>query len=300
MAYLKHKSPTPRIIHLVKRLFQNEKLHVKKIAEAYEVSARTIHRDLKQIHEIIPLNSINGEWQLAQESLDSFDPGLNHLLLSSFAHNLQIEAECLAKENLSTELVSFGIEYKNLPKQLGEKIATSILREVKASFVYEKADGSSERCVDPIKIYTENGRWYLIARDYKDDRVKYFNLSKIKRYQPLNEPNTLTEAMRKEADEMKSIWSSTNNEVIKVRLYIRPEIADYIRDIHLHKSQVIFDEHHDGGLEVHYEITHMLELLPQIKYWLPRIHVLEPKWLWEELMRDLEMYRDSDERIQHS
>jgi len=61
-----------------------------------------------------------------------------------------------------------------------------------------------------------------------------------------------------------------------------------------YKVTQITDEYHDGGLEVHCTITYKLELLPQSKYWLPQIHVFEPKWLWEELMRDLEIYNKEE------
>ena len=72
--------------------------------------------------------------------------------------------------------------------------------------------------------------------------------------------------MRDEADEMKSIWSSTGEKEVLVKLYVQADIAAYIKDIKLHKSQTIEDKHHDGGLEVHCTITHKLELLPQVKY----------------------------------
>lgn len=123
-------------------------------------------------------------------------------------------------------------------------------------------------------------------------------LSKIKHFKHLKgQASTLTQKMIDNADDMKSIWSSMGEKTTLVKLYVKPEIAHYIRDIKLHKSQIIADEHYDGGLEVHCTITHKLELLPQIKYWLPRVHVLEPKWFWEDLMSDLKIYDDEDGRV---
>ncbi|MDD3591929.1 MAG: WYL domain-containing protein [Sulfurovum sp.] len=292
--YQKQKTPIPRILDIVRRLYAGEKLSAGIVSVEYGVSSRTIHRDMLKITQSIPLENRNGIWSLERSVLSRGEDDLNHILLSSFARNLEIEVECLERSNLSSEKISFAIEYKNLPKKLGEALAASLVNDEKCGFVYLKSEGSSERVVDPIKIYTENGRWYLIARDYKDDGIKYFNLEKIRDFRRVKEKQTLTPEMIAQADSMKSIWSSTGKESFRVVLYVRPEIAEYIKDIKLHKSQTIEDEHYDGGLEVHCEITHKLEILPQIKYWLPRVHIIEPKWLRDELMEDLEVYRQEE------
>lgn len=298
MPYLKQKTPTKRILSLVKRLYALEKIQSSTFSLEYEVSTRTIHRDMLKISETIPLINDFGTWRLDVKALGKKDTSLHNALLSSFAQNMEIEIACIEKSNATKENIAFAIEYKYLPKKLGEQIIKCIEEEEKCLFTYEKDNETSQREVDPIKIYTENGLWYVIARDCKDDKVKYFNLSKIKYFKQLKGQGCmLTQKMIDDADNMKSIWSSMGEKATLVRLYVKPEIAHYIRDIRLHKSQTIADEHHDGGLEVHCTITHKLELLPHIKYWLPRVHVLEPKWLWEELMSDLEIYSDEDDKF---
>ncbi len=298
MAYVKQKIPTNRILQIVKRLYAMESLQSKELSKEYDVSSRTIHRDMLKISEVISLKNDLGIWQLDTEQLSKHNNHFHQALLSSFAHNLEIEVECLEKSNISKENIAFAIEYKHLPKKLGEQIIKCIEVEEKCLFTYVKDKETSQREVDPIKIYTENGLWYIIAKDYKDDKVKYFNLNKIKHFKHLKGQGCmLTQKMIDNADNMKSIWSSMGEKATLVRLYVKPEIAHYIRDIKLHKSQIIVDEHHDGGLEVHCTITNKLELLPQIKYWLPRIHILEPIWFHDELMVDLEIYGNEDNRF---
>jgi predicted DNA-binding transcriptional regulator YafY len=275
-----------------------EKLESKALSCDYDVSSRTIYRDMQKISEILPIRSDSGIWQLDIENTFDGSNDFHQTLLGSFARNLEIDIKCFEKSNISKENVAYAIEYKHLPKNLGEQILHCIQSEEQCTFSYIKDRSITQRKIDPIKIYTENSRWYVIARDYKDDKVKYFNLAKIKNFKHLKgQPSTLTHNMIEEADKMKSIWSSTGEEEMTVKLYVKPEISQYIKDIKLHKSQILFDEHHDGGLEVHCMITHKLELLPQIKYWLPRIHIIEPKWLREELINDLEFYRDENNRF---
>lgn len=296
MAHQKHKTPVPRILDIVRRLYALEKLRSTDLAAGYGNSRRTIHRDMLLIAQTLPLKNEAGVWELDTIKHHS---RFQQTLLQAFARNIEIEAECLERINITRELVSFAIEYKRLPKKLGESLSQVISDAEKCRFEYVKPERTTTRTVDPIKIYTENGRWYVIARDYSDNKVKYFNLEKIKNFISLkDERQTLTPQMIAEADAMKSIWSSAGAQEVTVKLYVRPEIATYIRDIKLHKSQIIYDEHYDGGMEVHCTITHKLEILPQIKYWLPRVHILEPKWLWEELKKDLEIYQHEDQKMQ--
>ncbi len=297
MAHKKHKSPIPRILDIVSRLYAGERVRAVDLAEQYGKDRRTVHRDLLLIDQTIPLKNSNGVWELDHSAQSGIHGHFQQLLLNAFARNIEIEADCLERSNLSRELISFAIDYKRLPKKLGEKLAQCIAEDTQCSFDYVKPEGTATRSVDPIKMYTENGRGYIIARDYKDDKVKYFNLEKIKNLTTLEDKQSLTPQMLAEADAMKSIWSSSGSESFTVKLYIQPQIVPYIRDIPLHKSQVIHDEHYDGGLEVHCTVTHKLELLPQIKYWLPGVHILEPEWLWEELMRDIKIYRVEDKKM---
>ena len=297
MPYLKQKTPTKRILSIVRRLYAMEKLRSSTIADEYAVSVRTIHRDMTRISETIPLVHDFGIWSLDIAALGDEDTYFQKAMLSSFAQNAQIDIACLERSDTSGENITFAIEYSHLPKELGEDIMRAIRLEKRCTFRYTKKEGTTQRVTDPIKVYTENGRWYLIARDYRDDRVKNFNLQKIKQFKITKHNTTLTPAMQAEADHIKSIWSSSGREEVLVRLYVEPSVAHYIKDIKLHKSQTIYDEHHDGGLEVHCTITHKLEILPQIKYWLPRVYVLEPKWLHDEIMGDLEIYSHESDRL---
>ncbi len=292
MPYQKQEQQIFRQFRIIKRLYAFEELQGSLVAKEYAVSSRTLLRDMRKISTIIPLINKNGIWLLDANALTATTTQLNQTLLSSFAHNMQIELSCLDKTNLSKDKVSFAIEYSGLPKYLGEMIVQSLEKELCCSFRYVKPKESSQREVDPIKLYTENGLWYLIAKDHKDDRVKSFHLSKIEAFKQLDLPTSLTPDMLREADEMKSVWSSADKENYLVKLYIKPSIAHYFSEIKLHKTQGVSDRHHDGGLEVHCHITHKLELLPVIKSWLPHIYILEPAWLSEELMSDLEYYGD--------
>jgi predicted DNA-binding transcriptional regulator YafY len=295
MSYQNQTKQLYRILHLVKHFCTHDVLHVSKIAKTYNVSSRTLSRDMQKIAKIFPLENSHGKWRLNKGDFYTFTNNLNHILMSAFAKNIDIEIACFDKSNSSMHEVAFAIEYHKLPKVLGENIIDALHNEIQCSFTYVKSTkDTSQRVVDPIRLYTEKSRWYLIARDYKDDKVKTFLLSNIQKFKTTKENTTLTKAMLDEADNIKNVWSSGLGKKTLVKLYVKPEASLYVVDVKLHHTQEIIDRHYDGGLEVHCTITHKLEILPAIKSWLPHVYIIEPKWLWEDLMRDLEFYKDED------
>ena len=188
MQYQKQEQQTIRLLRIIKRLYASEELQGSLVAQEYGVSARTLLRDMKKIAAVIPLRSRHGKWSLDFYALDSPANHLDQTLLSSFAHNLQIDAACLEKSNLSKDRVSFAIEYNSLPMELGQKIVEALEKEVRCTFTYTNTRPANQREIDPVRLYTENGRWYLVSRDHKDDVIKKFNLSLMKDFEQTDIP----------------------------------------------------------------------------------------------------------------
>ncbi len=48
-------------------------------------------------------------------------------------------------------------------------------------------------------------------------------------------------------------------------------------------------------MEFSVTITHKMEILPIVKYWIPHLHVLEPEWIKDILVGDVdEFVKDKD------
>ena len=298
MAEFKSKIPIERILDIVKSLYASEELKVSTLSEKYNVCEKTIRRDLQKIKTTIPLVNKRGLYSLDTQKLHTSNNTFQQNLLSAFASNADLLLDCFDKTNLNDEKIAFAVEYNHLPKKLAKGVMECIEKECKAEFVYKKPESSSRRVVSPIKFYTERERWYLLAKDDKDGVVKTFYFGKIFEFKALKQVSvTLTKEDIEEANNKKSVWSDSRNAQYLVRVYVKPQVAEYFLDGKLHKSQVLHERHHDGGLEVHYTITHKMEILPKIKGYIPHLFVLEPKWLWEEIMRDLEYYKDEDYRV---
>ncbi len=297
MAHPKKVKKLQRILQLIKRLYTLETIRPSHDAKEYGVDPKTITRNLQEIATVIPLMNKRGVWSLDLKALTMNKNSLDLSLLQSFANTLHLDLSCFDLYAISQDTVKFAIEYKNLPKELGEAIIEAMQKRRSCSFNYVKTNERSNRFVDPIRLFTQQGEWYLIAHDHKDGRVKSFLLAKIEHFQVGKEEFTLPAAIEQEASNFNNVWRSSNAEEIKVKLYINAFAANYIKESKLHPTQEIVDEHYTGEIEVECTITHKLELLPAIKSWLPNIQILKPKWLREELIKDCKDFLKEAEEI---
>jgi len=298
--YLRHKIPIDRILGITKRLYAFEIINTKYASVEYEVSTRTIARDFKSIANIIPVKNNNGNYSLDTSQHNPLGDELNYHLVSSFASDMKIKASCIDKANSSKDIVLFAIKYEKLPKELGLKILNAIKRKRKISFDYKKSkDDIVNRIASPIKIFIDNhsGIWYLIAVNEKDNMVKTFTLSKIKNFKESNIVFSISDDAKKDVDKIKTVWHSSDKEPQNIRLYIEKEVAPYFKNIKLHHTQTIEKTDMDGGIEMSCKITNKMEILPTIKSWLPYIHILEPKWLKDEVLEAIKIYQDKSRNI---
>jgi len=44
-------------------------------------------------------------------------------------------------------------------------------------------------------------------------------------------------------------------------------------------------------MEVSIKITHEMEIIPIIKYWIPHLKILQPSFIDEKILKDIEAYR---------
>ncbi len=293
MSYKKHPQPIDRIVEIVKRLYAFERLKVSAVALEYGVSDKTIRRDLQKIAKHLPLLSWRGIYQLDKAELSKLQR-LPSELLHAFASNIGLQIECLGGSQSSIPLISFAIAYNGISKEVAEEIIKSIDSGNKCAFTYtNNKNERKERSVSPIRLYTERGKWYLIAKDDLRGDIRTFDFLKIRNFRVLSdEKAVLSESEIKEAAKRSSVWASSNNLPFEVKLYAKEYARRYLDEVPLHRSQTLEEIHSDGGAIYTYTITHPMELLPEIKTWIPHLFILSPATLKEQLHNDLHTYQN--------
>ncbi len=196
-------------------------------------------------------------------------------------------------------MISFAITYDGIDPSIAEPIIRSIEQGCQCAFDYTNNRGErSHRTVSPIRLRTEKGKWYLLARDSASGQVRTFDFLKIRTFSVLgNTPARLSPNDIREAAERSSVWASSDTDPYEVRLYVTPYARRYLDEVPLHRTQRLAELHTDGHAVYSCTITHPMEILPEIKNWIPHIHILSPDHLRQQLREDIESFLKEIEQM---
>jgi predicted DNA-binding transcriptional regulator YafY len=163
-----------------------------------------------------------------------------------------------------------------LIKQLQESIIS--FKQIKFQFK------NKYRSLEPYKITTFDGYWYLFGKDLNDNKLKTFYIKDIN--------NLIVEDIffeknlqaLKKLDSAINIWFEPNNDIFEARLLVKEDIAKYFKRRPLSKSQVILKENKDKSIEILLTATSKKELIYEVKKWQPNLLVIEPTNLVKEML----------------
>ncbi len=254
--------------------------------ENYEVSIRTFQRDLTEIASMynieIKYNRSQNVYEIAHDSNDE----RNDRLMESF--------ELFNALNLTSHYAHHLIPEKRKP--LGTENMYGLLHAIKSSvqisFVHEKywedEEEKTTRTVLPIALKEAQHRWYLIAQDKGDDKIKTFGLERISNLVISNQKATLKQVF--DVDQhFKHAFGIINEEDVAAQdvvLSFSISEAKYIKSLPLHHSQRIINETPDA-------VTFGLQLYPTYDFVMAllsfgtEVTVLEPESLRKEIKRKL-------------
>ena len=146
------------------------------------------------------------------------------------------------------------------------------------------------KTLEPYRIVSYDGIWYLVAKDEDDQKIKTFMLSRIK------EIDTIEDNYAVSHDRIKELIKNTHSawfvdgDSFDIVIKVYPNIAHYFKAKNFLQSQVIEEELKDGSLIVSFEVSHYEDADNIIKSWLPDIEVLEPLEYREKIKQELQEY----------
>lgn len=167
----------------------------------------------------------------------------------------------------------------------------AIRNNCEVSFLYEKyfEDKSRKRTVRPMAIKEAKHRWYVLARDIKDMKVKSFGLDRISRleiskrkFEPILDYNP-----EEEYKHSFGIIGGNGQRPKKVILSFSPIEAKFIKSLPLHHSQQIILENEDE-CRFQYLIHTTHDFIMEILARGSKVKVLEPKGLKSSIVKNLE------------
>lgn len=196
-----------RILGIIIYLFNHDKVSAKTLAEKYDVSVRTIQRDMVNIASCgIPIYSDNGknggysilstyklkntnikndEQQMIIKALETLSTSYTNHTLDSIIEKYN---SIIGKEGGQRIFWDFGVTKENQQVQNVNKTLEQAITEKKYnSFHYRNASGKeSDLTVEPLAIHYKWYAWYLFA--YRDEKEQYytFKVARMKDVEILN------------------------------------------------------------------------------------------------------------------
>ncbi len=232
-----------RLFEIVYILMQKKKVTAKELADKFEVSTRTIYRDIETLSRAnIPVYATKGK-EGGIELLEEYV--LNKTVLSEEEQNqilfalqgmrkVRGENERNVLEKLSAlfnkkindwikiDFSNWGTS--NLQEERFDMIKSAILNKKQIEFIYYNSNGNeTKRIAEPLQIWFKDKSWYLIAYCRMKQDYRIFKITRIK------EIKVLEEHFERELPQEKK-EEKYNFEVISLELEINKDMAYRVYD----------------------------------------------------------------------
>lgn len=302
-----------RLFQIVYLLMEKPQMTAKELADIFEVSERTIYRDIDKLAIAgIPIYTNQGkhggisilpeyvldkavltieEKNKIMESLNA----LNEVVLSGDNASMPKLRSFLGEEYqdwIEIEFSSWGNSEEDAA--IFEQIKNAILEHRYMEIIYSgNQEGLVERKIKPIKLCFKDQAWYLYAYCCLRADYRFFKLKRISKITVLDvrfEPETVGKVLPKVSNRY-----SDNLQTAQVTLEISQEMAfrayEELRDI------TVMD---NGKLLCRLEVTDIDWFISYVLSYGSHIRVLEPWEIKERVVQEIEkmknLYRGDYER----
>lgn len=249
---------------------------------SYVVSKRTFERDLQEISSLfgyeISYNRSLKKYRIENTEIDNASLRI-------------IEAFDLLNALNHSNSVSQHIYFEQRKPQGTEhmKILLSAISNKKlVGFKYQKFwdDETSERVVEPYALREFKNRWYLVAKDQKDNTIKTFGLDRMtnpaQKSKKFNFPDL--SVLKNKFNHCFGVITPDEGEPETIELSFTPFQAKYIKTMPLHHSQEIIEDNETHCL-IRLKLFNTVDLRMEILSYGKEVKVVNPKTLTNQIKK---------------
>jgi predicted DNA-binding transcriptional regulator YafY len=291
-----------RLIGILTKLANGEHPTVKELSCDYNVSTRTIQKDLNErLGYIYPIERDSQNryrfaygFNLKQTTLSEDEMVFLQLALSQFedVEDINKIRDTIYKKIIQKKFYSpYFIKQDDLEDlDIDSPFISQLESIIKNKERVRVTFSNTTKDLDIYKIAAFDGFWYIFAKDVATQKIQTYQLSHIQKITPTGKYHTTSEDYIKSVLERvhSAFFEDGNSFEVVVRVF--PEIAIYFKNKEFLQSQVVEEEKEDGSLIVRFEVSHDEDIDNIIKSWLPHIEVLKPQRYREKLLDELKEY----------
>jgi len=249
------------------------------------ISKRTFQRDIKEIDSLFGIEIVCDRSTNTYYIRENFsDEGKIRLLEA-------IEITSLIKSSNET----IGIVFLEKRKANGTEYFSEILCAIKEKYAIEisyqnflnNGGSNSIRIVFPVAIKESKNRWYLLAKDSKDDVVKSFSLDRISKLKPRDKMffSPIDFDVEKEYQHVFGILKASN-EIENVLISCTESQYRYLETLPLHPTQKLESQEKEKFI-ISLNIIPTYDFIMEILAMGKEVKVLKPKWLVADVKKKI-------------
>ena len=288
---MSHDKIATRLVQILVKLNNGERFTVEELSSEFNVTVRTIQRDLNERLSFIPIIKENNHYFMESYALGK----LNFKDIKNFAVISGIKSLYpMLDDGFISDILNIKLNNAYLIKNQGfenishrqdwfNRISAAIIKSSPIEFTYKE----KKRVVNPYKLINNQGVWYLLADE--NEQLKSFTFSKIKQFSWSNESKVFTpkKEFLDKISQNDTNWFS--QELIEVVLEINNTAKEYFfRKDTLPNKQIL--EQKENYFTVSTKVSYDDEILRVVKYWMPYIKIVSPLYLREKFNNILEDY----------
>ncbi|MBL0385129.1 YafY family transcriptional regulator [Tumebacillus sp. ITR2] len=306
---------TDRLLAIVLELQSREVVRAEDLATQFEISVRTIYRDIQALSEAgVPILGAPGTGYSLMDGY--FLPPVSFtveeavtLLIGTdfieqrFDDEYRVRGQAARRKIEALLSESVRKETSRLRKALrllepGKQVAASkerdsfktirraIVDKRKIRFHYSKkiADSTgnhhSDRIVAPYGLVLVEGAWMLVAHCDLRQEIRHFRLSRMTQLLDLEDRFELP------ADFTLRDYQPSDDRHLRVHLRFTHDVADQVKESNHHLIEEMAE--HQEGLDVILRVRHPDELMQWVLGWGANVRVMEPESFRNRIMEEAE------------
>lgn len=284
-----------RLATMLVMLDNGESLNLKELAIKFEVSERTLARDISRLKsaklDLGLVSDLEGEQKYRTTNKVFKLKDIQKFAKISGAYGVYPELKpsflkkLLADDQQGVyEAKGYAYEDASKLEKLLAMLSEAIEKNQQIGFLYN----AEPRVVEPYRLIHHHGSWYLAA--VRKGKLLTYRVSRITRSYQQHELSTFkpNPDILKQLEDEDSIWFG--REKSEVILKVHADVVLHFMQRQLFPEQELVKTLEDGGILVSSKISHAMQLLPLVRYWIPHVEIISPEHLQNELEAGLKGY----------
>jgi len=292
-----------RLSNILDKLNNGKKLNIEYLSYEFDVSTRTIRRDLEMIDEVWPdflLKDGENFYSIKKNILNNVLMGSDLATLTSILDIFKSSGVKFKLNDNMKKLLNNGKRiYKLDTKPFEELNNRDILHNLEKAidyrqyinYTYIKDDTVTKFKVKPYKIVFLNENFYLASENAKNGEFLLSRISLIKEVFIESGTFYLNPHLDKFISNLQTPWARYKHgesNSVTVVVEVNKRISRYFKMKKYLPSQKITCELDDGGLELEFKVSNLKEVEELVIKWLPGLKIISPSGLNDTIRKQLE------------